>query len=209
MLPTRAGSTFSIFSTFHIDASVLKSCFVANTGLSVRVLIATRAFQNSHSRSLLVHNYRPGPELQTLMATSDVLSMHQQQPKTLQSRSKRPKSSQEQTRFSQEQPRSSQNHLRSKQNQPRSSQELLKSANIKPIQTVIINWPILMSIPFLPVTSTRMPIVTGRASGNTRQPVRSHVSRRLWTTSGAHSDDIQDLLGRHPGVRNKASGGLP
>ena len=88
--------------------------------------------------------------------------MHQQQPKTLQSRSKRPKSSQEQARFSQEQPRSSQNHLRSKQNQPRSSQELLKSANIKPIQTVIINWPILMSIPFLPVTSTRLPIVNSR-----------------------------------------------
>ena len=51
MLPTRAGSTFSIFNTFHVDASVLNSCFVANTGLSVRVLIATRAFLNSYSRS--------------------------------------------------------------------------------------------------------------------------------------------------------------
>ena len=104
----------------------------------------------------------PRSDLQTLTATSDVLSMHQQQPKTLQSSSKRPKSSQEQARFSQDKPRSSQNHFRSKQNQPRSSQELLKSANIKPIQTVIINWPILMSIPFLPVTSTRMPIVNSR-----------------------------------------------
>ena len=109
-----------------------------------------------------MHNYRPGPELQTLMATSDVLTMQQQQPKTLQSSSKRPKSSQEQARFSQDQPRSSQNHLRSRQNQPRSNQELLKSANIKPIQTLIINWPILMSIPFLPVTSTRMPIKNSR-----------------------------------------------
>ena len=96
MLPTQAGSTFSIFNTFHIDASVLNTCFVANTGLSVRVFIDTWAFQNSHSRSCRVHNYRPRPELQTLMATSDVLSMHQQQPKTLQSSSKSPKSTQEQ-----------------------------------------------------------------------------------------------------------------
>ena len=111
MLPTRAGSTFSIFSIFHIDASVLNPCFDRHMGLSkfalslvtcaqlsswartadthhfircaflrmsflkscspleqeahfrfsalfmsmhvlsVRVLIATRAFQNSHSRS--------------------------------------------------------------------------------------------------------------------------------------------------------------
>ena len=37
-------------NNFHVDASVLNSCFVPNTGLSVRVLIDTWAFQNSHSR---------------------------------------------------------------------------------------------------------------------------------------------------------------
>ena len=50
-----------------------------------------------------------------------------------------------------------------KQNQPKSSQELLKSANIKPIQTFIINWPIWLSIPFLPVTSTRLRIRNSRS----------------------------------------------
>ena len=45
MRPTAARNTFSIFSTFHVDASVLNSCFVPNTGLSVRVLIDTWAFQ--------------------------------------------------------------------------------------------------------------------------------------------------------------------
>ena len=49
--PTRAGSTFSIFSTFHVAASDLNSCFEPNIDLSVRVLIDTWAFQNSHSRS--------------------------------------------------------------------------------------------------------------------------------------------------------------
>ena len=68
-----------------------------------------------------MHNYRPGPELQTLMATSDVLSMHQQQPKTLQSRSKRLKSSQEQASFSQEQA----------QIKPKPSQIKAKPAKIK------------------------------------------------------------------------------
>ena len=38
MHATRAGSTFSIFSTFHIDASALSSCFDRHTGLSEFVL---------------------------------------------------------------------------------------------------------------------------------------------------------------------------
>ena len=51
MLPTRAGSTFSIFSPFHVGANARCSCLGRYMGLSVRALIATCAFQNSHSRS--------------------------------------------------------------------------------------------------------------------------------------------------------------
>ena len=51
MLPTRAGSTLSIFSPFHVGANARCSCLGRFMGLSFRALIATCAFQNSHSRS--------------------------------------------------------------------------------------------------------------------------------------------------------------
>ena len=60
MLPTRAGSTFSIFSPFHVGANARCSCLGRYMGLSVRALIATWAFQNSHSGSwtIIVHKSR-------------------------------------------------------------------------------------------------------------------------------------------------------
>ena len=152
MLPTRAGSTFSIFSTFHVDASALSSCFDRHTGLSEFALsLVTCAQLSPWARTANTHG--------NIGCAFYASTAAQNTPEHVKEAQIQPRAA----RFSQEQPRSSQNHLRSKQNQPRSSQELLKSANIKPIQTVIINWPILMSIPFLPVTSTRLRIRNSRS----------------------------------------------
>ena len=56
MLPTRAGSTFSIFSTFHVDASALSSCFDRHTGLSEFALsLVTCAQLSSWARTANTH----------------------------------------------------------------------------------------------------------------------------------------------------------
>ena len=56
MLPTRAGSTFSIFNTFHIDASVLNSCFDRHMGLSKFALsLVTCAQLSSRARTANTH----------------------------------------------------------------------------------------------------------------------------------------------------------
>ena len=143
MHATRAGSTFSIFSTFDVDASALRSCFDRHTCLSEFALSLVNCAQlSSWARTANTHG--------NIGCAFYASTAAQNTPEQVKEAQIQPRAA----RFSQEQPRSSQNHLRSKQNQPRSSQELLKSANIKPIQTVITNWPILMSRPFLPVTST-------------------------------------------------------
>ena len=51
MLAIRVRSTFSIFGLFHVDANAACSCLGRYMGLSVRVLMASWAFQNLHSRS--------------------------------------------------------------------------------------------------------------------------------------------------------------
>ena len=53
MLPTRAGSTFLIFNGLFMSVQVQHA----------HLLLATWAFQNSHSRSGTVHNSRARPEL--------------------------------------------------------------------------------------------------------------------------------------------------
>ena len=58
MLPTRAGSTFSIFSTFHVDASALSSCFDRHTGLSEFALsLVTCAQLSSWARTADTHHF--------------------------------------------------------------------------------------------------------------------------------------------------------
>ena len=59
MLPARAGSTLSISRPFHTDTNATLSCLCHYMGLSIRVLAATWAFQESCSRSGTVGTYRP------------------------------------------------------------------------------------------------------------------------------------------------------
>ena len=130
----------------------LSSCFDRHTGLSEFALSLVNCAQlSSWARTANTHG--------NIGCAFYASTAAQNTPEQLKEAQIQPRAA----RFSQEQPRSSQNHLRSKQNQPKSSQELLKSANIKPTQTVIINWPILMSIRFLPVTSTRLRIRNSRS----------------------------------------------
>ena len=76
MLATRAGSTFSISSPFHVDAHATCSCLGHYMVLSIRVLIAAWAFQKSCSGSRTVHTCRPGATFWRPWATWGRLSSH-------------------------------------------------------------------------------------------------------------------------------------